>query len=213
MEEVADVTITDHYEPTGNSGEFKLRPVKQITDSLIAALKIDLVKEMLEVLLLPVNIFVHSFTELQVGNFNTFVEKATQRKQYWLEEYITAREQDAKADETLCTGGFGDHIKVREPVGNIAVIITTQLPRILDPRFSNLINPPPLPPFLRSSEDRNHLRLPARPSAPRWVCRAAPACLVSGLHKNVSKMLMGVCSCMLQCCSAAVSVSSSWCDS
>ena len=90
------------------------------------------------------------------------------------------------------------------------MIISTHLPRILDPRFSNLINPPP---SLRSSEDRNHLRLPAWPSAPRWVCRAAPACLVSGLHKNVSKMLMGVCSCMLQCCSAAVSVSSSWCDS
>ena len=56
MEEVADVTITDHYKPTGNSGEFKLRPVKQITDALIAKMKRELVQELLMVLL-PVNIF------------------------------------------------------------------------------------------------------------------------------------------------------------
>ena len=47
MEEVADITITDHNKPTGNSGEFKLRPVKQITDSLIAVMKRDLVQELL----------------------------------------------------------------------------------------------------------------------------------------------------------------------
>ena len=76
------------------------RPVKQITDSLIAVLKKDLVQELLEVLLLPVNIFVHSFTELfqvdSLGNFKGFIEKATQRRR-----------------GTLCTGEFGDHIKVR----------------------------------------------------------------------------------------------------
>ena len=103
----------------------------------------------------------------------------------------------------LCTGEFGNHIKVRGAVGNIVgLFITTQLHRILDPRFSNLINPP-LPPSARLKTETISVSPPG-PSAPRWVCRAAPACLVSGLHKNVSKMLMGVCSCMLQllqCCS------------
>ena len=103
MEKVADITITDHNKPTGNSGEYKLRPVKQITDSLIAVLKRDLVKELHEVLL-PVKVFVHSFTELfqvdSLGNFKAFIEKATQRKQ-WLEEYIALREQDAKTDERI----------------------------------------------------------------------------------------------------------------
>ena len=48
--------------------------------------------------------FVYSFTELfqvdSLGKFNTFVEKATQQKQ-WLEEYIALREQDAKTDERI----------------------------------------------------------------------------------------------------------------
>ena len=67
------------------------------------------------------------------------------------------------------------------------------------------------------------LSLSLSPSAPRWLWLGRPACLVSGLHKNVSKMLMGVCSCSEVCAacsasvsaavSAAVSVSSSRCDS
>ena len=56
MAEVADVNITDHNKPTGNSGEFKLRPVKQITDALVAKMKRELVQELLMVLL-PVNLF------------------------------------------------------------------------------------------------------------------------------------------------------------
>ena len=103
MEEVADVTITDNNKPSGNSGEFKLRPVKQITESLIAKMKRELVQELLMVLL-PVYIFFHSFTKVfqvdSLGDFNAFIKNATQRKQN-LEGYIAAREQVARADEKL----------------------------------------------------------------------------------------------------------------